>query len=225
MIDFRHDRSCLLLPADIQPAGGPPPTIVFLHGVGERGAGGADLHRVARWGLPKLRSGSPPALAGFAFQVVAPQCPADCRWCDPDVLGGLDALIDAMVAGGVADPQRLVIAGFSMGGVGTFCAALHAPRRFAALVSVCGACEPPERLPELAHLPMWVAWAEDDEVGYLTAGSRDIIARTQGNDTVIARPYRLGALPGAGAHVRTADAAFAEPELYRWLARTLSSGA
>lgn len=225
MIRFDRARDCLWLPADTQPAAGPPPAIVFLHGVGERGGGGEDLHLVARWGLPKLRRASPAALPGFPFLVIAPQCPAGSRWCDSDVREALDALIDALVADGAADPRRLAIAGFSMGGVGTFCAALDAPRRFAALISVCGACEQPERLPELAHLPMWIAWAEDDEIGYLTEGSRHAVEAMRGTGVVVARPYRLGALPDAGAHVRTADVAFAEPELYRWLSRVLATGA
>ncbi len=228
MIRFARGENCLLLPPDAQPAAGPPPAIVFLHGIGERGSGGEELGRVRLWGLAKLRSGAPStgaAVPGFPFLVVAPQCPATARWCDDDVLAGLAALVAELVATGEADPQRLAIAGFSMGGVGTFCAALRAPGRFGALISVCGACEQPERLPELAHLPMWVAWAEDDEIGHLTEGSRHVVQALQGSGAVVARPYRLGALPDAGAHVRTADAAFAEPELYPWLSRVLATGA
>jgi len=227
MIRFERGDNCLWLPPDVRPAAGPPPAIIFLHGIGERGSGGEELDRVRLWGLPKLRTGSAaaPALTGFPFLVVAPQCPATARWCDADVLAGLDALVAGMVAAGDADPQRLAVAGFSMGGIGTFCAALQAPRRFGALISVCGACEVPQRLPEIAHLPMWIAWAEDDEIGYLTEGSRHVVEAMHGTGAVVARPYRLGALPDAGAHVRTADAAFAEPELYRWLSRVLIAGA
>lgn len=223
-IRFERGRSCLWLP----PEGGrpphPPPAILFLHGVGERGAGGEELQLVRRWGLPKLRSESPaPAFAGFPFLVVAPQCPAEARWCDSHVLAALEALAQEIAGSGEADPQRLAVAGFSMGGIGAFCLAMHAPRRFRALVSVCGKCEQPERLDELAPLPLWVAWAEDDEVGYLTEGSRQVVERMRGRGAVISRPYRLGARPGEGAHVRTADAAFAEPDLYRWLMAVLTS--
>lgn len=226
MIRFERGRTCLWLP----PEGGrppqPPPAILFLHGIGERGAGGGELQLVRRWGLPKLRSESPtPAFAGFSFLVVAPQCPADARWCDGAVLDALDALAGEIAGSGEADPRRLAVAGFSMGGIGAFCLAMRAPRRFRALVSVCGKCEQPERLDELAHLPLWVAWAEDDEIGYLTEGSRLIVERMQGRGNAVSRPYRLGAQPGAGAHVRTADTAFAEPDLYRWLAGVLTGEA
>lgn len=224
MIRFERGRTCLWLP----PEGGcqlrPPPAIVFLHGIGERGAGGEELQLVRRWGLPKLRHQSPclAPTAAFPFLVVAPQCPANARWCDNNVLEALDALAGEIAGSGEAGPQHLVVAGFDMGGVGAFCLAMHAPQRFRALVSVCGKCEQPERLDELAHLPLWVAWAEDDEIGYLTEGSRQVVERTRGRGAVVSRPYRLGARPGAGAHVRTADAAFAEPDLYRWLMGVLT---
>jgi hypothetical protein len=120
-----------------------------------------------------------------------------------------------LVDGGSADSRRLVVAGFSMGGIGAFCLALHSPHRFAALVSVCGACEQPDRLDALAHLPQWIAWAEDDEIARLTEGSQQVVARLQRYGRLIARPYRLGRAGSEGAHVRTADAAFAEAELYR----------
>ena len=120
MTRFDRDRTCLWLPPG--PSSTPPPAILFLHGIGERGGGGADLSLVRRWGLPKLRSQpSPQPAPAFPFLVVAPQCPADARWCDPPVLTALDALLDGMVAGGAADPRRIALAGFSMGGVGTFC--------------------------------------------------------------------------------------------------------
>ena len=69
-----------------------------------------------------------------------------------------------------------------------------------------------------------MAWAEDDEIAYLTQGSRAIAARLGGRGCFVARPYKLGA-NGIGAHARTADAAFAEPELYRWLAAILGAAA
>ena len=225
MIRFERGRTCLWLPPDGGRPSSPPPAILFLHGVGERGAGGSDLGLVGSWGLPKLRSESPSSVfADFPFLVVAPQCPASSRWCDGDVLEALNVLAEEIAASGEADPQRLAVAGFSMGGIGAFCLAMHAPRRFGALVSVCGACEQPERLHDLAHLPMWIAWAEDDEIAHLTTGSRQVVERMRGHGEVVSRPYRLGRMHGCGAHVRTADAAFAEPELYRWLAGVFTAG-
>ena len=220
MIRFEKDRSCLWFPADAgtSTGGRGVPAILFLHGIGERGLGGDDLTRVAAWGLPKFRADGRRLLnSGFPFLVVAPQCPPDRTWCDQDVLDGLHGLLEEMTASGRVDPERLYPAGFSMGGVGVFCLALRWPTRFAAITSVCGACMTPERLIELSHLPLWVAYGEDDEIGYLTEGSRDVVARLSRFGRLIDRPYRVGARGEIGAHARTCDAACAEPELYRWL--------
>ena len=220
MIRFQRGRNCLWIPPDHEATGTdqPPPVILFLHGVGERGRGGSELPLAGRWGLPKLRAEGRTLTEGpFPFLVVALQCPPERTWLDADVLAGLDLLLDDMVAEGEADPARLYVAGFSMGGIGAYGMALLWPDRFAALVSVCGACSWPGRLEELARLSQWVAWAEDDEIAYLTEGSRHIAASLVRHGRLVARPYRLGAAGGVGAHALTGDAAFAEPELYRWL--------
>ncbi|HYN39387.1 MAG TPA: hypothetical protein VES39_09050, partial [Rhodospirillales bacterium] len=106
MIRFERDHTCVWLPPDSDALQtGPPPAVLFLHGIGERGNGGDDLHLVRRWGLPKLRSTTAshqhnPVMAPvFPFLVLAPQCPADARWCDADVLQALDDLLDAVIAG------------------------------------------------------------------------------------------------------------------------------
>ena len=220
MIRFEKDRSCLWFPADAGASTGAKgtPAILFLHGVGERGLGGDDLPLVARWGLPKFRAEGRRLLdSRFPFLVVAPQCPPDRSWCDEDVLDGLHRLLEEMTAIGQADPERLYPTGFSMGGVGVFCLALRWPTRFAAITSICGACMTPQRLTGLSHLPLWIAYGEDDEIGYLTQGSRDIVARLSRFGRLVERPYRVGASGEIGAHTRTCDAAYAEPELYRWL--------
>lgn len=194
-----------------------PPVILFLHGKGERGNGPSDLPAVARWGLAKFRSERRRLLGRpFPFRVVAPQCPTANTWCDADLQFGLDRLIDDIFER-AGDPARLYLAGFSMGGIGAFCLALRQPHRFAALVSACGSCATPDSLPELAHLPLWIAYGEDDELSELTAGSREIVARLSGHGRLVERAYRLGHRGGQGPHVRTCDAAFAEPDLYDWL--------
>ncbi|MBK8175057.1 MAG: prolyl oligopeptidase family serine peptidase [Rhodospirillales bacterium] len=219
MIGFEAGKTGLWIPPDRGSAGGPPPLILFLHGIGERGCGGPELARVAAWGLPKLRTTNGLTNeSGFPFLVVAPQCPPDRHWCDREMRDAVAALVDHLVATGAADPARLYLAGFSMGGIGSFCIALDRPLQFAALVSVCGACEDqPERLPELAHLPMWIAYGEDDEIERLTRGSKDVVARLSRFGRLVERPFCVGRAGNIGAHPRTADAAFAETALYHWL--------
>lgn len=219
MVCFREGVDCLSFPAD-SPARGstrPPPLILFLHGIGERGRSGAELDRVTAWGLPKFRRQRTPLVDGaFPFLVVAPQCPPENTWCDEMILDALDRLVADLVENDRADPDRLFLTGFSMGGIGAFCLALRHPDRFAAVAIVCGRCPTPEALPALAGRPLWVAYADDDEIAELTAGSKQVIDTFAGSRHLTTRVFRLGWRDGLGPHVRTCDHAYAEPDLYHW---------
>jgi predicted peptidase len=202
-----------------QAADGPAPCIIFLHGRGERGAGGRELSLVAKWGLPKFRDEGQQLTDGpFPFVVVAPQCPADRSWWDEDVATAVEQLVDQLVNTGRCDPARLFISGFSLGGIGALCLASRRPHRYAALVSVCGFCPVEDGPARLAHLPMWIAYAEDDEFTDLTEGSKRLISALSPEGRLVSKSYRLGDTLLAKAHARTADAAFGEPNLYQWLA-------
>lgn len=220
MTVFARDATCLWFPPDADasvPRDGAP-SILFLHGVGERGYGHGELARVQDWGLPKFRAESRRLWEDpFPFEVIAPQCPPDRTWCDEDILKALDRLIAEIAATPGLDDNLLHLSGFSMGGIGAFCVALRHPARFASLSSVCGRCLTPEALPALAQLPVWIAYAEDDEIAELTQESRNAAQRLAEYGHLEHRPYRLGRQGGLGPHVRTCDAAYAEPGLYRWM--------
>ena len=219
MIYFREDVDYLCFPAETADRASPraAPMILFLHGIGERGRGGVELDRVAAWGLPKfLRQRTPLLDRAFPFLVVAPQCPPENTWCDKQILDALDRLVEDLVDTGRADPDRLCLTGFSMGGIGAFCLALRHPDRFAAVATVCGRCPTPEALAALAGRPLWVAYAEDDEIAELTAGSKQVIDTFAGSPNLTTRIYRPGWHEGLGPHVRTCDQAYMEPDLYHW---------
>jgi predicted peptidase len=205
------------------PAGGAhPPVILFLHGTGERGSDGAKPTRV---GLgPHVRAHA----ADFPALVVFPQAPDGHDWNGVAADIAFAALEQATTEVG-GDRTRTYLTGLSMGGYGTWELALLQPRRFAALVPICGALLPPrdERdlfvtplagaadpyatlAAQLRHLPIWIFH-----------GARD--------DLVPPRDDRLthAALKAAGADVRYTefpdanhnawDPAYATPELWPWL--------
>lgn len=220
MTRFVSDVNCLWfsLDAESSPPASGAPAILFLHGIGERGNGHGDLERVRDWGLPKFRAeGRRLTKDPFPFVVIAPQCPPDRTWCDEDVLETLDELLDEMKATDSIDGRRIHISGFSMGGIGAFCLALRRPTFFASLSPVCGRCLTPEALPSLAELPTWIAYAEDDEITELAAGSKIAAQCLAKYGNLINRPYRLGHDGDLGPHIRTCDAAYGEQELYTWL--------
>ena len=220
MTPFARDTNCLWFRPDADapsPRDGAP-AILFLHGIGERGQGHGDLAKVRDWGLPKFRAeGWRLTEDPFLFVVVAPQCPSNSTWCDEDVLAALDGLLDELAATDGIDHDRFHLSGFSMGGIGAFCLALRHPARFASLSSVCGRCLTPDALPTLANLPAWIAYAEDDEITELALGSKFAAQVLSPHGNIMNRPYRLGHQGSLGPHVRTCDAAYSEPELYRWI--------
>jgi|APTNR8051073442_1049403.scaffolds.fasta_scaffold02509_9 predicted peptidase len=230
MVTFRPDLNCLWFPPDADDEagtgtdGGPPPLLVFLHGIGERGNGSDELTRVHAWGVTKYRAERTPITDGpFPFLVIAPQCPPDRQWSDPDVMAAVERMVDEQIDQGAADPRRLYLTGFSMGGIGVFSLALRAPGRFAAVAPVCGRCLDPPGLASLAPVPVWLAYAEDDEVRELALGSAAAAERLASFGNLEVRRFRLGAGGGMSAHVRTCDAAYADPGLYRWLSSRRAS--
>lgn len=120
-----------------QAAGGThPPVILFLHGSGERGS---DNARQITSGLGTYVQAH---LQTFPAIVVFPQAPDDSEWMGTSVDVAFAAL-DAASREFGGDPKRTYLTGLSMGGYGVWELALKQPRRFAALVAICGALKPP----------------------------------------------------------------------------------
>jgi predicted peptidase len=127
------------------------PTILFLHGSGERGT---DLAFVARNGPPRVAQER-----GLPFVVIAPQLPAGETWSADAVL----ALLERLEAALKIDTTRVYLTGLSMGAYGAYEAAIAAPTRFAALMTVSGAGNPVE-VCKLAGLPTWVVHGAKDDI-------------------------------------------------------------
>lgn len=140
-------------------APGKPTVLVFLHGVGERGS---DNKSHLRYGFAEIVSY---ILAHKDTKVVllAPQCPATEGWGNNVQRGGdgiirpesvfanLPKLVRAKMKEFDADPARIYVTGFSMGGHGTVELAGRNPDLFAACVAICcgGTREEAERLKDM----------------------------------------------------------------------------
>lgn len=97
------------------------PTIIFLHGAGERGD---NLEDVKRHGVAKIVE----AQAEFPFLVISPQCPSDEYW----LVEKLSLLLDEAIATYPIDQNRIYLTGLSMGGYGTWYWGAAEPEHFAA---------------------------------------------------------------------------------------------
>ena len=103
--------------------------------------------------------------------VIAPQCPTNMYWRDEKALDALKDFIDYVIdTCPGADPWRIHMTGFSMGGDGTWKMALNNPETFASIVPVCGgplaSMEPdnPEIRYELCNVNIWAFNSFDDQL-------------------------------------------------------------
>lgn len=198
----------------------PLPVIVFLHGAGEMGADGI---------LPTT-VGLGPAVAAepsrFPARIVFPQASRGYGWSDFNLRGAIAALDDVEQHHAV-ERDRIYITGISMGGYGTWLLALTDPRRYAAIVPVCGGLDvtsarrmellPPARSStyddaanRLASIPQWVFHGDADEIVHVEQSRRMVDALRKAGAAV-----HYTECPGVGHN--SWDRAYAEPALMPWL--------
>ncbi len=213
----------VFIPAGVQAAAPPPPG----HPVPAR------LRRArCRWRQADLRrAGALPARASrLPALVVFPQVPGHEEWSGRNNRAAVAAL-DATIAEFGADPARQYLTGMSMGGYGSWNIALDDPRRFAAIVPVCGAVLAPrakrptlfvEQVAQetdpyaviaqrLRHTPIWIFHGALDDV-VPPDDDRRLHAAFQGAS---ARDVRYTEYPD-GNH-NAWDATYADPAMWAWL--------
>jgi predicted peptidase len=200
------------------------PVVLYLHGAGEWGDDGV---RQTEVGLgPALRANP----ERFPAVVVFPQAPRGQVWLGNPARVATNAL-EQTIAEFHGDPDRIFLAGISLGAYGTWVLAFEDPERFAAIVSVAGGIVPPNgsraRLSEqpptlqaadpyaataarVKGIPAWLFHGADDPTVPVTE-SRQIVAALQ----------KAGASPRyteyEGVGHNSWDRAFADPELAKWL--------
>jgi len=192
------------------------PVVLSLHGSGERGSDGI---APTAGGLARAIRMHPDR---FPAVVVFPQAGEGTTWSDNRALAL--ATLTAAAREFRTDPARVYAVGLSMGGNGTWVVANDAPRRFAAIVVVCGFAGPfrdyPAVVPgpdpfgalaaRLVGLPVWIVHGAADPV-VPVAESRGMAAAL----TAAGGEVRYRELPGVGHNAW--DDAFGDPALPAWL--------
>ncbi|HTH51125.1 MAG TPA: prolyl oligopeptidase family serine peptidase [Pyrinomonadaceae bacterium] len=207
------------------------PVMLYLHGSNRRGTDNQDQISDLAENIAKYPE-------RFSFIIVFPQCRENTFWAGP-MRDMAMAALDQTVQEFGGDPDRLYIAGYSMGGFGVWQTAVTYPNKFAAAVAVAGGVEavgvvnpddarllspqataaatntdPFKAYAEaLRHLPIWLVHGETDSA-ISPEQSRKLAAafRVAGDADV---NYRE--LPGVG-HGSIAQA-FSDPNLFPWLER------
>ncbi len=206
----------------------PLPVILFLHGSSERGSDGLIQTNVGIGPAIRQHRASYPAI------IVFPQAPASpgkgLFW------EGLAAEIALMSLEQTmkefpADPDRVYLAGLSMGGRGVWSLAYRDPARFAALAPICGWVLDPDDLKvlspvvpvsdagadplsafaqKLRHTPVWVFHGEMDDIVPVER-SREVVRALE----AVGAPCRYTEYPGLGHNCW--DATFASKGFQQWL--------
>jgi predicted peptidase len=177
------------------------PMVLFLHGSGERGE---DLKKLKKNGPPQLiaQGQKIPAI------VVAPQCLAEQMW-NPHAV---KALADEIQRLHRVDEDRVYLTGLSMGGFGTWEAAMEYPEEWAALVPVCGGVGVRfVMMSRITAIPQWIFHGALDPVIPVSYSQK----MHDGLKQLGAKEVKLTIYPDAKHDSWTQ--AYAEPELWQWL--------
>jgi predicted peptidase len=165
------------LPPHIK-TGAPLPLITFLHGIRERGSGGFITGMFAQLVRQYLKE--------IPAVVLLPQCRPNNFWAD--------AAMEKMVVGQIADVSaefsidraRHYLLGVSMGGYGVWHFAANYPKKFAALVAICGGSPltSGDRFSPIAEkvgqTPAWLFHGAQDKVVQVSE-SRGLVAALKAN--------------------------------------------
>ena len=195
------------LPPNIK-SGGDLPLITFLHGIRERGSGGFISGMFAQLVRQYLKE--------IPAVILLPQCRPNRYW--------PDAQMDRMVVGQIADVSkefsidaaRQYLIGVSMGGYGVWHFAAEYPKKFAALVSICGGSPltSGDRFTPIAEkvgqTPAWLFHGAEDRVVQVSE-SRSLAAALEANQGRV----KYTEYPQVGHNVWLN--ALGEKELIPWL--------
>ncbi|MEH2236738.1 prolyl oligopeptidase family serine peptidase [Nostoc sp.] len=179
------------------------PTILFLHGAGERGS---NLDDVKKQGVAKIVEQQP----DFPFIVISPQCPRGEYWNVERLSALLDEAMsdDKLQSAYPVDPDRVYLTGLSMGGYGTWLLAAAQPQRFAAIAPICGGGNPLAAR-KLKNLPVWAFHGAKDNVVPLSA-SEIMVSALKARDGNV----KFTVYPEAEHDSWTQT--YNNPELYEW---------
>ncbi len=207
----------LLVPAAVK-AGEKYPLVIFLHGAGERGDDNTAplIHGVKRFAQDDF-------LKQYPCYVIAPQCPTGQLWAskpwtdpNPELAAEPSAptkllmeLMDGMEKDLPIDTQREYVTGLSMGGYGTWEMAQRQPKRFAAIVPICGGADN-KNMAGIKDLPIWIFHGDKDGAVPVER-SREAVAALK---ALGAKPIYTE-YPGVGHD--SWNPAYADLKLYEWL--------
>ncbi|MGH7600132.1 MAG: prolyl oligopeptidase family serine peptidase [bacterium] len=190
------------------------PLVLWLHGGGARGD---SLKLIISWGdkhgpLFIARTDNQSAYPCF---ILAPQCPLDKLWSDPDSEKPRDEIrlmleiLDSIQKEFRIDDSRLYVMGISMGGYGTWDIIARRPNMFAAAIPICGGGNP-AKAALMKNTSVWAFHGDEDNMVDVKESRRMIEAITRAGGKPRYTEYQ-----GVGHNAW--ERAFAEPDFLSWI--------
>jgi len=103
-----------------------------------------------------------PALKSLDAMIISPNCPTSQGWTVPATVTALLALVDSVAASYSIDENRMLVTGFSMGGLGTWHLAANQANAFSAAIPVAATPSTADAQ-NLGTIPVYVIIGEQDE--------------------------------------------------------------
>jgi len=200
----RHELAYhLLMPEDYDPSISYP-LVVFLHGAGERGDSLAPV--LPYNGTYEFME----TASDHTYFMLIPQAPAYTWWTDSPLKQRVVELVSATQGQFSIDPDRIYIAGLSMGAFGMWEIVSDNPDLFAAAISVCGGLSRNRDASLIAHIPFQVFHGSEDSIVPVTESRLTVEALREANANVEYTEYE-----GADhwIWVRT----YTNPDVIEWL--------
>jgi len=200
------DIPCLVyLPVGYDKSTDTWPMLCFLHGAGE---GGNDLGGVFVHGPAPLLENNAKIKAAYPFIGIYPQCNGR-RWDDAVQMQATMQVLDELQAKLRIDKDRCYCTGLSMGGKGTWVAALASPERWAAIAPISAVeVEPAVAAEKLKDVAVWIIAGAQD--GGFTEGSKKMYEALAGNGC----NAQLSVIPNEGHGVW--GRYYPDPSFYLW---------
>ncbi len=151
-----------------------------------------------------------PALWKLGAVIAAPDCPSPAGWDNPRSESAVLALINHLKRHHTIDGKRVVLTGFSLGGIGTWYLAAQYPGLFSAAIPV-SAMPKPDAAEIIGDIPVYVIHSTGDEV-FPVKRVEGVVEKLKAKGL----PVRMKTLEGI-SHYRTASFVDALRETIPWI--------
>ncbi len=179
------------------------PLILFLHGSGETGTDGKLQATVGLGPVVKKQAETFPAFVIFA------QSHKRTWSANSNDANRALKMVDDLCKAAPIDTDRIYLTGLSMGGYGTWSLAAAEPKRWAAIVPVCGGGNP-KTVEKFKDIPCWCFHGDKDSSVKVSKSREMISALKEAGSNPKYTEY-----PGVGHN--SWDKAYGTPELFVWL--------